>query len=136
MTPKKIALLTDSSADLRWDQARENNIFLSRCGSCARTANIWTASTSPARIFISGFITASCPRPPCPVWRTSARSSGRSFDLGYDGVIAVMLSSGLSGTYNLARILAGECAEQGYAMKVFDSVSGALGQGHDGAAAG
>ena len=51
------------------------------------------------------------------------------FDLGYDGVIAVMLSSGLSGTYNLARILAGECAEQGYAMKVFDSVSGALGQG-------
>ena len=27
MTPKKIALLTDSSADLRWDQARENNIF-------------------------------------------------------------------------------------------------------------
>ena len=25
--------------------------------------------------------------------------------------------------------LAGECAEQGYAMKVFDSVSGALGQG-------
>lgn len=40
-----------------------------------------------------------------------------------------MLSSGLSGTYNLARILAGECAEQGYAMKVFDSVSGALGQG-------
>ena len=27
MTPKKIALLTDSSADLRWDQVRENNIF-------------------------------------------------------------------------------------------------------------
>ena len=40
-----------------------------------------------------------------------------------------MLSSGLSGTYNLARMLAGECAEQGYAMQVFDSVSGALGQG-------
>ena len=32
-------------------------------------------------------------------------------------------------TYNLARILAGECAEQGCTMKVFDSVSGALGQG-------
>ena len=35
MTPKKIALLTDSSADLRWDQTRENNIFFvplrSRC---------------------------------------------------------------------------------------------------------
>ena len=27
MTPKKIALLTDSSADLRWETAEENNIF-------------------------------------------------------------------------------------------------------------
>ena len=27
MTPTKIALLTDSSADLRWESARENNIF-------------------------------------------------------------------------------------------------------------
>ena len=27
MIPTKIALLTDSSADLRWEEARENNIF-------------------------------------------------------------------------------------------------------------
>lgn len=79
MTPKKIALLTDSSADLRWDQARENNIFfvplriLCEDGEYLDGVNI----TGP-RIFISGFITANCPRPPCPVWRTSARSSGRS----------------------------------------------------------
>ena len=58
MTPKKIALLTDSSADLRWDQARENNIFF-----------------VPLRIlcedgeYLDGV---------CPVWRISARSFGRS----------------------------------------------------------
>ena len=51
------------------------------------------------------------------------------FDLGYDGVIAVMLSSGLSGTYNLARIVAEECREQGRAMVAFDSLSGSLGLG-------
>ena len=45
----------------------------------------------------------------------------KSFDLGYDGAIAVMLSSGLSGTYNLARIVAEECREQGRAMVAFDS---------------
>ena len=94
MTPKKIALLTDSSADLRWDQARENNIFF-----------------VPLRILCE---------------------DGEYLDgvniTGPD--IYQRLHNGeLPGTYNLARILAGECAEQGYAMKVFDSVSGALGQG-------
>ena len=51
------------------------------------------------------------------------------FAMGFDGVIAVMLSSGLSGTYNLARIVSEECNAQGYQMRVFDSLSGALGQG-------
>ena len=51
------------------------------------------------------------------------------FEKGYDGVIAVMLSSGLSGTYNLARLVAEECKEQGRAMAAFDSLSGSLGLG-------
>lgn len=45
---------------------------------------------------------------------------------GYDGVIAVMLSSGLSGTYNLVR-LAEEYADM--PLCAFDSKSGSLGQG-------
>ena len=79
MTPKKIALLTDSSADLRWDQARENNIFfvplriLCEDGEYLDGVNI-----TAERISTGGCTAASCPRPPCPVWRTSARSSGRS----------------------------------------------------------
>ena len=47
---------------------------------------------------------------------------------GYDGVIAVMLSSGLSGTYNLARVIAEECRDR-IPVRVFDSLSGSLGQG-------
>ena len=72
MTPKKIALLTDSSADLRWDQARENNIFFVPLRILCEDGEYLDG------VNITGFITASCPRPPCPVWRTSARSSGRS----------------------------------------------------------
>ena len=49
-------------------------------------------------------------------------------DAGYDGVIAVMLSSGLSGTYNLIRLIAEESGDA-FPIKVFDSVSGSLGQG-------
>ena len=129
MTPKKIALLTDSSADLRWDQARENNIFfvplriLCADGEYLDGVNI-TGPDIYQRLHNGELPQTSLPR----VEDFSAKLR-EIFDLGYDGVIAVMLSSGLSGTYNLARILAGECAEQGYAMKVFDSVSGALGQG-------
>lgn len=129
MTPKKIALLTDSSADLRWDQARENNIFfvplriLCEDGEYLDGVNI-TGPDIYQRLHNGELPQTSLPR----VEDFSAKLR-EIFDLGYDGVIAVMLSSGLSGTYNLARILAGECVEQGYAMKVFDSVSGALGQG-------
>ena len=82
MTPKKIALLTDSSADLRWDQARENNIFFVPLRILCEDGEYLDGVNLTHRQFyekmISGFITASCPRPPCPVWRTSARSSGRS----------------------------------------------------------
>ena len=46
---------------------------------------------------------------------------------GYDGVIAVMLSGGLSGTYNLMRLMAED--RQDLTIRVFDSVSGSLGMG-------
>ena len=77
MTPKKIALLTDSSADLRWDQARENNIFfvplriLCEDGEYLDGVNI-TGPDIYQRLHNGELPQTS------PVWRTSARSSGRS----------------------------------------------------------
>ena len=47
---------------------------------------------------------------------------------GYDGVVAVMLSSGLSGTFNLSRILAEEC-EGFLEIRAYDSLNASLGQG-------
>ena len=129
MTPTKIALLTDSSADLRWESARENNIFfvplriLCRDGEYLDGVNIGGQDVY-RRLHNGELSQTSLPR----VEDFSAKLN-EIFSLGYDGVIAVMLSSGLSGTYNLARIVAEECREQGYAMRVFDSLSGALGQG-------
>ena len=47
---------------------------------------------------------------------------------GYDSVIAFMLSSGLSGTFNMARLIAEEC-EGRLEVAVFDSLSASMGQG-------
>ena len=129
MTPTKIALLTDSSADLRWETARENNIFfvplriLCQDGEYLDGVNI--GGTDIYRRLHSGEL----PQTSLPRVEDFSAKLHEIFSLGYDGVIAVMLSSGLSGTYNLARIVAEECSEQGYPMRVFDSLSGALGQG-------
>ena len=49
-------------------------------------------------------------------------------DEGYDAVIALMLSSGLSGTFNMARLIGEEC-EGKLEVEVFDSLSASLGQG-------
>ena len=52
----------------------------------------------------------------------------RIVEEGYDGVIAVMLSGGLSGTFNLLRLVAEECRGK-LEVRAFDSVSGSLGLG-------
>ena len=88
MTPKKIALLTDSSADLRWDQARENNIFfvplriLCEDGEYLDGVNI-TGPDIYQRLHNGELPQTSLPR----VEDFSAKLR-EIFDLGYDGVIA------------------------------------------------
>lgn len=126
MTPQKIALLTDSCADLSPKLAADNHIYmvplriLCADGEYADGVNI--RSTDIYRRLRAGEL----PQTSLP----SAESVGAVLeeirDAGYDGVIAVMLSSGLSGTYNLVRLIAEEC---GFPLRVFDSVSGSLGQG-------
>lgn len=128
MTPQKIALLTDSCADLPAKLAADNHIYmvplriLCADGEYADGVNIRSADIY--RRLRSGEL----PQTSLP----SAESVGAVLkeirDAGYDGVIAVMLSSGLSGTYNLVRLIAEECGEE-FPVRVFDSVSGSLGQG-------
>jgi len=127
MPPKKIALLTDSSCDLTREAAAENNIYivplriLCADGEYADGVNIRNADIY-ARLRAGELPQTSLP---------AAESFGEALqtiaDDGFDGVIAVMLSSGLSGTYNMMRLIAGEC--KGIAVRVYDSLSGSLGLG-------
>ena len=128
VSPRNIALLTDSCADLSPRLRAENHIYtvplriLCADGEYADGVNI-SAGEVCRRLRAGELPQTSLP---------SVESVGAVLEeiraAGYDGVIAVMLSSGLSGTYNLVRLVAEESGEA-FPIRVFDSVSGSLGQG-------
>ena len=127
MAPRKIALLTDSCADLSARVAEENRIHVVplriRCadGEYRDGVDIHAADIY-ARLRSGELPQTSLP---------AAQDISDAFDAiaaaGYDGVIALMLSGGLSGTYNMVRLLAEE--RRDLTIRVYDSVSGSLGTG-------
>ena len=129
MNPQKIALLTDSCADLPPGAVEEyGNIFvlplriLCADGEYADGVNIRGADIY--RRLKAGEL----PQTSLPAGEQVERVFRRIAAEGYDGVIAVMLSGGLSGTYNLVRLAAEECGDF-LPVRAFDSVSGSLGEG-------
>jgi len=128
MHPKKIALLTDSCADLSLRLIEENHIFvvplriLCADGEYSDGVDIFNAD------IYERLHAGELPQTSLPRMEDFAGALERITAEGYDGVIAIMLSSGLSGTFNLARLLAEE-AEGKLAIRVYDSLSGSLGQG-------
>ena len=127
VSPKKIALLTDSCADLSPELAAENHIYIVPlrilCADGEYEDGVNIRNTD-----IYGRLKAGeLPQTSLP---STERVEGVLRQIqadGYDGVIAVMLSSGLSGTYNLVRLIAEETS--GLTIRVFDSISGSLGIG-------
>lgn len=128
MIPRKIALLTDSCADLPPALAAENQIhvvplrILCADGEYADGVDIRNDGVY-ARLRAGEL-----PQTSLPAGEDIGRALKAIADAGYDGVIAVMLSSGLSGTYNLARIIAEECRGR-LEVRVYDSLSASLGLG-------
>lgn len=128
MTPQKIALLTDSCADLSRDLVEEYRIHVVplriRCqdGEYADGVDI-----TPADVY-ARLHAGELPKTSLPAGEDIERVLHQILEEGYDGAIAIMLSSGLSGTYNLMRLAAAEL-ENRLAIRVYDSLSGSLGQG-------
>ena len=148
MTPQKIALLTDSCADLSPQLAAENQVFVVplrilckdgeyRDGVDIHAADIYARLRSgelpqtslPAAQDISSAYTKGHGQLSCiPAGYAPCHNSEEIIAAaGYDGVIALMLSGGLSGTYNMVRLLAEE--RRDLTIRVYDSVSGSLGTG-------
>lgn len=128
MAPQKIALLTDSCADLSPRLAAENHIHIVPlrilCSDGEYADGVDICGADIYRRLKAGEL----PQTSLPSVESVGAVLEGIRDAGYDGVIAVMLSSGLSGTYNLVRLIAEESGDD-FPIKVFDSVSGSLGQG-------
>ena len=128
MLPKKIALLTDSCADISPELAEKYHIFvvplriLCTDGEYLDGVNIHGADIY--RRLKAGELRQTS----LPAAEEIGKLLERIVEEGYDGVIAVMLSGGLSGTFNLLRLVAEECRGK-LEVRAFDSLSGSLGLG-------
>jgi len=128
MSPKKIALLTDSCADIPKALAKERGIhviplrILCEDGEYQDGVNICNQDIYRRQK------QGEMPKTSLPAAEDIEIAMEQIIKAGYDGAIAVMMSSALSGTYNLARIAAEEC-EGKFHLRAYDSLSASLGQG-------
>ena len=128
MIPQKIALLTDSCADLSPRLAEEDHIYrvplriLCADGEYSDGVDIF------GRDIYARLRAGELPQTSLPSGEDIEKTLRQIVMDGYDGVIAVMLSSGLSGTYNLVRLIGEECRGM-LPVRVYDSLSGSLGMG-------
>ena len=128
MIPQKIALLTDSCADLSPRLAEESHIYrvplriLCADGEYSDGVDIFGGD------IYARLRAGELPQTSLPSGEDIEKTLRQIVVDGYDGVVAVMLSSGLSGTYNLVRLIGEECRGM-LPVRVYDSLSGSLGMG-------
>ena len=127
MTPKKLAILTDSCADLPAQLAKENSIYVIplriRCGDGEYRDGIDINAEGIYRRLHAGEL----PKTSLPSGEDIETVLDRIVRDGYDGCVAVMLSGGLSGTCNVVRLMAEERSD--ISIRVYDTRSGSLGTG-------
>ena len=128
MTPQKIALLTDSCADLSPELAKENHIFVVPLRILCADGEYLDGVNIRGSDIYARLRAGELPQTSLPSAEEIVKLLARIYEEGYDGVIAVMLSGGLSGTYNLLRLVAEECRGK-LEVRAFDSGSGSLGLG-------
>lgn len=127
MNPKKIALLTDSCADLTAAAAAEKHIHIVPLRILCKDGEYQDGVNIHASDIYTRLEGGELPKTSLPASEDISAALDAISAEGYDGVIAVMLSSGLSGTYNMVRLLAEE--REDLQIRVYDSLSGSLGMG-------
>ena len=128
MNSQKIAILTDSCADLTPELIGSAPIYVVPLKIHCPDGEFDDGVTIHAKDIYARQAMGQLPKTSLPTGEAVEGVLDRIRADGYEKIIAIMLSSGLSGTYNLVRLL-GESLEDGLEMKVYDSLSGALGQG-------
>lgn len=129
MNSQKIAILTDSCADLTPELIGRHPIYVVPLKIRCPDGEFDDGVTIHAKDIYARQAMGQLPKTSLPSGEAVEAVLSRIRADGYEKVIAVMLSSGLSGTYNLIRLLGEAGEETGVEVRAYDSLSGALGQG-------
>lgn len=126
MAPKKIALLTDSCSDLDPRVLKEHHIYTIPLRILCKDGEYRDGVDIRNTDIYERLKAGELPQTSLPSGEDIGKVFAQIAEDGYEAVIGIMLSSGLSGTYNLVRLIAQECRME---VRIFDSLSGSLGMG-------
>lgn len=126
MNAQKIAVITDSCADVPPELARQQDIFVIPL-QLIFSDGVYHDGVDITAQQVYDRLPTEIPKTSLPDGETILNLFAKIRDAGFEKAIAVMLSAGLSGTCNLVRRLGEEF--EGLEIKTFDTVSGSLGTG-------
>ena len=126
MNPQKIALLTDSCADIPAAICQQYDIYVLPLRLLFSDGEYLDGQTITADAVYER-LPREIPTTSLPSGESVQQIFVQMIAAGYEKVLAVHLSAGLSGTCNLVRLLGEEC--DALEVRAFDSVSGSLGIG-------
>jgi DegV family protein with EDD domain len=127
MNPQKIAILTDSCADLTAEIRADKPIFVVPLKIICADGEYADGVDIFAQDIYRRLAQGELPHTSLPNGGAVEAAFDEIARQGYEKVAAVMLSGGLSGTYNMVRLQG--AGRKDLEVRVFDSVSGALGMG-------
>lgn len=127
MNPQKIAILTDSCADLTAEIRADKPIFVVPLKIICADGEYADGVDIFAQDIYRRLEQGELPHTSLPNGGAVEAAFDEIARQGYEKVAAVMLSGGLSGTYNMVRLQG--AGRKDLEVRVFDSVSGALGMG-------
>lgn len=123
--PKRIALLTDSCSDMPAEKALEKGIYVVPLRILCNDIEYLDGVNIFNKDIYDFQEKGKMLKTSLPSGSAVINTLDRIAADGYDGVIAVMLSSGLSGTYNFVKMLAEE--RNDILIETFDSMNASLG---------
>lgn len=126
MAKSKIAIVTDTTCDLSDEVLKLNNIYMVPLQIIYETRNYRDRMEITAEK-VYGMLDKEIPKSSLPLPDDVKEILDRIVDDGYTDILYISISAGLSGTYNLIRLLAQEYTKLN--IEVVDSASLSMGLG-------
>ncbi len=129
MSTEKIAVITDSCSDIPTEWVEKYNLFVLPLIIQSEDGTIYHDGVDIFPDDVYRLQKTQLLRTSTPSGDEFIGLLNMLLDQGYNKAVAVMLSSGLSGTVNHMRIAAEEIRDRGLEVAVFDTFSGSIGVG-------